>query len=640
MKKLLLLLSTTISIAILLFGSATAGSLWGKISDEEWKLTPPASLPDANAAVVFDVCTLTVSIDNIDTRRHVRLKLFNKQGASDVGDITISYHKDDGIRDFKAQTISPDGKVTKVDGKDVHVKELDNWREKTFAFPAADSGCILEYTYRNVNSRFHRLDPWYFQAEVFTFKSAFTLVLAPGFSYVTSVANVPAADRAGVSGDYMLAGANFAKMKTFTWTRSNVLAIKDEPYMGCENDFTSSLHHQLVSYDNGASRYAYISDWKELGEDFQKFIDGYATGGDLKELVAEVTTGATSDTAKARLLYEWVANNIKYDAAGTKGWFRNDNLSQLRKAGSGSGEEKNILLCQLLRKANIQAWPVLISTRSHGKFNPEIYQTQQFDYIITYAQFDSAVIFMDAISKYCPFGMIPPDKLADGGCLIDGSNSQLVKILRHEPENYRIDSTDVLVDSNGTAHCTTRCTFAGYFAPNYGEFHEAETPEEFLRQYFLNKIDEHAVIDSNRFSIDSTGHCVLEASYSLKDYARLLDNNLALRPICYRFRENPFVAPKRQFPIDFDFKQKYTNVITVHSDKKVTTAQLPPKVEVTTDGASYSRVSFLENETVRIVATLKLEKEIYSPFRYGDMKKLFESVAKAQQDDIILTLGT
>ncbi len=543
------------------------------------------------------------------------------------------------MRDFKAETISPNGTTTKVDGKDIHVKSDGDWRTKTFTFPAMDSGCIVEYSYRNVNERYAFMDPWNFQTDILTLKSAFTLILGPGFTYVTAFANVPAADRIGTHEDIMVPGQFNKKNKAFTWTRTNLPPLKEEPWIGAKADYMSSLHYQLVSYEGENTTVDYIRGWPDLGQKFQSIIDNQSSGGDLDKILADVLPGATTQIDKTRKIYDWVAANVQYAADPNNHYFTNDNLGKLLQTRSGTGEEKNLLLCALLQKAGIKAWPVMISTRDHHRFNPEVYQMQQFNYLIAFAQFDSSIIYMDAVSKYCPFGLLPPNKLVDGGCLIDGKNSQLVKILRNEPTSYRLDLTNVNIDSAGLAACSTFCSFSGYFAPNIGELHEASTPEDFLKQNFLDQIEPAAAITSNQFEIDSLSRCKLTAVYTLKNLVRQLDSNLVLKPISYRFRDNPFTAEKRFYPIDFKFAQTYHNIMVVRSDRNIKTATLPPDIDLKIDGAHFVRVSQLTDGVVRVESKLTMTKDAYPPGEYAEVKKLFEAIEQAQKDEFVLTTG-
>ncbi|HKK20284.1 MAG TPA: DUF3857 domain-containing protein, partial [candidate division Zixibacteria bacterium] len=248
------------AVGIFLLVCCSVGSVsaekWGDVTDEEWNMQPPANYPEANAEVIFDIGEMKVTRDAIDFTRHVRIKVFTDKGAEDVGKIAVQYYKDDKLKGLKAQTITPDGKKYDVKGGDIHSREFGSQREKTFAFPAVVPGSILEYKYENVNQRFRALDPWYFQTDLFTLKSSFTLVLAPGFTYSSLVKNIPSFEK-----DPKVEDAMSTQDKLFTWTRTDLPPVTDEPYMSAARDYLSSLYCQLVSYESPYFKQTFITGW-------------------------------------------------------------------------------------------------------------------------------------------------------------------------------------------------------------------------------------------------------------------------------------------------------------------------------------------------------------------------------------------
>ncbi|MEP0828868.1 MAG: DUF3857 domain-containing protein, partial [bacterium] len=164
---------------------------WGKVTPEEWSLTPPPDYPEANAVIVFDKGTMKVTNEVIKLSRHVRMKVFNKAGADEIGSIDIPFSDDDRLSDLDAQTITPDGKKHQVNKKDIHTKTYGTSKARTFSFPVLDSGCVVEYRYTISNQTYYRLDPWYFQSDLFTLRSEFVLILGPGFTYSSATMNMP-----------------------------------------------------------------------------------------------------------------------------------------------------------------------------------------------------------------------------------------------------------------------------------------------------------------------------------------------------------------------------------------------------------------------------------------------------------------
>lgn len=615
--------------------SVAGGTGWGKVSPEEWSIGAPTDYPEANAIVIHDVCSLIVRNSGIEITRWKRMKLLTKAGADEIGDVGFPYYEDDKVRDLKAQTITPDGKAIKLTSKDYFTKTIGGTKLRTFAFPGLDSGCIVEFQYRNLNTRFRHLDPWFFQSEVYTLKSQFTLIVGPGFTYSASWSNVPMSSRTAKTGHMPNADDPPQPFKTYTWELSNLTPVTEEPYMAAKWDYYSAMYYQLVSYKDMYNTINFVRNWKDLGKEFQEYIDEYARGSNIEKRAGELTTGMSDLHQKAQALYDYVANEIQYkDEAGT--YFSNENLGQLLKTGIGTGEEKNILLAELMKKVGIQAWPVLISTRQYRKFNPEIYQMRQFNYLILLMQIDSTYTYLDAASKFCPFGMLPPKCLVEAGFLIDGDNSEIVKVLGTEQRTYRLDVTAMHIDSTGSVRCSTVSSLSGYFAPDYGAEAEASGLTDFVKDYYLDRLGVPCTLDTALIEKESTGKCLVSFTYSLPEYTRQLDSMLAVKPVNFRFRTTPFTKPRRTIPVDFNYPFTYHNIVTVTSDLPLSSAVLPPDTVFQIDGASYRRATQFGDGELKFDSRLAISTPVFSPIMYPGIRRLFEFTAQAQSEEAMV----
>ncbi|MDZ4723931.1 MAG: DUF3857 and transglutaminase domain-containing protein [candidate division Zixibacteria bacterium] len=614
------------------------GKNWGKVTPEEKSVVAPADYPEANAVILFDRAVLSVTANEmgIKYKRHIRIKVLSKAGADEAGNAEIIYHEGDAIKSLRAHTILPNGETIKVDKKDFFTKTSGSFEIVTFAFPSLDSGCIIEYSYGDLNNRYSNLDPWYFQDEIYTLQSQFTLVLAPGFTYSSSFSNAPRGFKDPITEEDPNPDNLAQPFMSFTWTQNNLPPIKEEQFMGAQEDYYSSLNYQLESYKSPQQTFNYIRNWNELGKEFQDYLDEYTQSGNADELSAKLTSGLTTQEEKLSALYEHVTRDYKTESNSGR-WLNNDNLKAFLKAGYGSAEEKNILLAELLKKSGIQAWPVLISTRGNRKFNPQSYHLSQFNHILTFAQLDSSVIFLDASSRHCPLGMLPPSCLVDGGFLVDGKESQLVNVLRVEPRNYRLDVTNLLVDSSQIAHCSTRCTFLGYFAPEYGDLSEKSDLKEFISGQILDEIGSPYSYDTGSISTDSSGLYALETQFTMNDYVQTLDNNVVLKPISYYMRENPFKNTKRFFPVDFNFPFTYHSMMSIRADRTVSSVELPKNLTLEIAGVKYIRQASFADGVILIDSRLIVSQTIFVPSEYDELRKLFESIAQAQEDDIVMT---
>jgi hypothetical protein len=608
---------------------------WGKVSAEEWEMGPPDDYPEANAIVLFDKGVLEVSTRKITFYRHVRIKVFNQAGAEEAGDISFTYHDGDKISGFKAHTLTPDGRKHKVKKRQVNTKKVGDTRIKTFSFPSIEPGSILEYKYKNVNRRYSILDPWYFQHRLYTVVSTFTLKLAPGFTYSSLSSHMPTSCQKAVMGEDPL-----TEVRSFTWTMKNLYPIKDEPYMSSFKDFASALHCQLVSYQNPYQRVDYIKNWPDLGKRFTEYIDGFTDKQScLTKQLSELNLDTSDQLSLLQTIYTKISKNIKVKGSGEGSYISHEHLCEVLEEGAGTRDEKNIILVEMAKKAGLSAWPVLISTRSHGRVNPDIYQLQQFNHIIAFVEIDSGAVFLDAASEYCPFGMLPANCLSPYGFLIDGDKSQIVRLKTPQPRTYRLDVTTVNLAPDGGVRCTTVVQLSGYFAISYCREYEQQKPEDFFDTYFMEKLDMSYDLKEYDFNYDDVkNRCQFTFCYVLPDYAKQTGGNIFLAPIQFSFRENPFTSEKRFFPVDFGYPFTYHNIVKIAIGDSLTAAQLPADTVFDIGSAHFVRQASSDGDWLTIDSRMEITKPVFIPQVYQKLRRFFTRIADAAAEEVVLSL--
>lgn len=631
-----------ITAALILLCSSAFGQKWGKVTDEEIQQGPPEDYPEANAVILFDIGRMEVSVERVELHRHVRIKILTRAGIEEAGDIGFSYDEEDRIRSLQAQTITPDGKKIKVDKDEFFTKTLGGYKYTTFAFPALDSGCIIEYKYINTNERLHRLDAWYFQSDLYTLYSEFSLILNPGFVYSSATVQVPPEKREPET-EYLPNPDDMygRRNQKFTWKLTDLPPINDEPYMSFRDNYLASIYNQLVSYETAHSKWDYIKGWPDIGEKFQFSIEEYIDKRkDIEKLADSLTVGLTDPLEKAKTIYNYVIREIKTQDDDKGYYFSNDKLSVMLGNKCGTGDEKNILLTQMLKSAGLSAWPVLIGTRDKTVFNPKLYQAQQFNRIITFVDIKPTFYYLDATSGYCPFGILPPESRATGGLLLDGRKSELVKIVVDDTKAYRKDMTYMTVDADGAVKCSTSVQFCGYFASSYGERWDEKQPDEFVKDYLLDRLDAAYDMDSPNYKQDSLGILQIDITYSLDDYVRRLDNNMVLKPVQYYFRENPFKSEKRFFPVDFNFPFVYQNIVQIAFDNDYVAQTLPEPIQLEIPGASYTRNCMSDGEHIIINSQLSVDKPFFPQQLYPRLREFFIQATSAVEDEVVVSIAS
>ena len=296
------------------FCSGVMAAKFGKISDKEWAQSAPADYPEANAIVLFDVADMNVTKKEIFINRHVRIKILNTGGVDEVGEQMIKYYeKYDKIKNLKAHTITSDGKKNKVKKDAIFTKSAGKWRNMTFTFPQLEAGCIVEFKYVVVSKRYFYLTPWYFQSNIYTIKSEYKVTLESGFNYDVTYQNIPRPLREPkIEERHDVRSQQKRKIQTYVWTMTNLLPIKDEPYMSAKENYLSALKFRITLFENAYVYFDYRQKWPELGKETQQRIDEYNNKKpELKKIAEDLTKNLASSRDKAEAIYDYVVNNYQ-----------------------------------------------------------------------------------------------------------------------------------------------------------------------------------------------------------------------------------------------------------------------------------------------------------------------------------------
>ncbi len=631
-------------LLILLITSSTAlAQKFGKITDDEWRMGPPEAYPEANSIIIFHKAEMEVTLDLVEIKYHVRMKVLTQAGIDEIAENEISfYEKYDKIKHFKAHTISPEGRKSEVKKDAVFEKMVGDWKHKVFTFPSVEPGCILEYKYTYKSERHWYLKPWFFQNNVYTLKSQISVCLVPGFSYDVDFRNV--------SGRYRQAevtrrvnpsaSGGMSHMEVYTWTIDNLMPINDEPYMASINDYRSAIYFQIFSFTTSSnSTYTYVKGWPDVGDQFESFLKGYRNKqGTVEEIAREVTAAASTPREKSEAIFKHVASAYRTTSERPTSWFEHKKLSTLIEEKHGHGEGKNILLVQMHQAIGLDSWPVLISTRDNSRFNPKFPSDRQFNYLLCFVQFDDGWEFLDAAVEHSPYGLLPPNCLADGGLLIDGNNSDLVRMTIKPVQSSRSDVTKMYVAADGAVTCSTLSSFDGYYAARYGEMFDRTEPLEFIQKRYMKRVDGQCTLGDHKCGMDSTYLFTTELNYNTDGHVRMLDNNLLVNPIEYAFTSNPFKSEKRFFPVDFVYPFSYLNRVEIYPESKMTGSTLPENLALEIGGAKYQRKSIATDSSVIVTSLLTIEESEFKQFKYKSLRDFFDQIALATEDEVAILL--
>lgn len=610
-------------LLLLMMCNSAVAQKWGKVSEEEWNLQPPADYPEAAAVVIFDRGDLSITLDDIIMDRHVRYKIFRKSDAEDVSSQELLFYDDDRVKHFKAHTILPDGDKKKV--KEKFEKEVSDFKTLTFAFPNVEDGVILEYKYRLVHERYAMLDPWYFQNETYTLKSQFSATLGPGFYYRTAFVNIPPDMREPVQ-----------EVDAYTWTMENQLPLRDEPLAGGRTSLQRAMYFQLVAYRDHWNNIEFAQDWPEIGERVARRIDEFCGDHDCLEAAATSICGDSLGLeARITQLYRFVRDSIESREDLSSTFYDDDKACDILERRFGTGIEKNTLLAALLNAQGIEAHPLFIGTRDFSGFNPDIHQLRQFNHVLCCVMSDSSrAASLDAADRSVGYPNLPPRDLCTGGLLINGEESRAVKLTHADrPSGSQIRSI-VMLDRSGAAVCSTSIKIYGYEMNRYEPYlRDSLSQQELAEKMLEDKYDQFSLTSATaNFDIEADS-IQFQLVFEIPQFATVMDNNLFVNSFIFSL-ENPFEDDRRFFPVDFKypFIEHYATNINVPDGMEI--ADVPPDIEHSIGGAGLVRRAFFGPTSVSTSAMLKINRAVFMPGEYRGLKKLFEIWEDSGSDQI------
>lgn len=355
----------------LMSAPALAKDDWPAPSPEELAMKDNPASPGAHAMILYRE-SISDDKDSFETY-YYRIKIFTEAGKK-YADIEIPFfHGTGSVKDIRARTVHPDGKIMEWDGK-VYEKLLVKaggvkLQAKTFTLPEVQPGSIIEYKYRlQFDSLKLYNTHWNVQEDLFTRRAVFSLRpfigdTAPGLYWRSF--KLPQ-------------GTEPQKQKD----SSMRLEVKDVAGLEEEENMPPA------SEERGRLEFFYRQNSKETMEEFWKrIIKGRADysenfigkRGAIKQTVDQTVAAGDSPEVKLQKLYARTQqiHNFALDVGKTEKEEKreklkdNNNVEDVLKHGYGSPQDINRFFVALARAAGFEADWVNIAPRNRNFFHPE-----------------------------------------------------------------------------------------------------------------------------------------------------------------------------------------------------------------------------------------------------------------------------
>jgi transglutaminase-like putative cysteine protease len=622
---------------------------FGKVGKAEADLVIYSSDKSAEAVILFDIGkSYFVDTENafdVVFYKTTRIKIFSEAGIK-WAEVEIPYYQEGGIYekvyDIEAYTYNPvsDGfTTTKFNTDNCHDEKINEfWFVKKFALPEVKAGSIIEYRYKVSSQYKFNLRNWEFQSRIPTIYSEYEVKLIPFYEYIWFLQGASKFDSNTSQEDKGLK-RRFGSVEyndiVHKYIMKNIPAFNDEEYITSINDYLITLDFQLakINSPDGSSREV-IPSWLELINTLLKDEDVTKFAKKCEKLTSKLLNPDSllnkSPEGKFNFILDYVKANFNWNKSNSK--YASKSPADLLKDKFGNAADLNLLVVGLLNAAEIEAYPVIISTRENGKIKFDYPYLQSFNNVIIDAMIDGKSILTDATEILCPNNMIPSKYLNDKGLLIKEGAVEWVNLQTNIPSeiqtNISIDSFGINTNAN-TLICATEYDALRY-RNIYGEDRKKIAERGNADGY---TIDELSIMINNTYKKDQP--YILKFSTAYK--TEMFDNKIYLSPFLNEpMTDNPLKQNSRTYPIDmlYPVKRSFNSTITIPEGYKVDF--IPEDYKILNDLFELNYNAKHDGKTINITFNYSFKKSVYQPKDYTNLKFYFKDIIRKGNEKVVL----
>jgi hypothetical protein len=604
-------------------------------------------------------------------KRQTRIHILKPEGTSHATiEIPLYKNKNDKeqVASFKGATYNLEkGEVvkTKVKNEDMFLEnESEHWDNKKIAMPAVKANSIIEFEYE-VHSNFtFNLQPWAFQSDIPVYWSEYNVKFPEYFiyktfaqGYIPFVINTKTSSQqqftvhyeaeSGLGngfnqGERVPAHTETYKMQVdeCRWVATEVPAMKPEPFITTVSDYISKIEFELsVVKMPGTLDRNVMDTWETLTTKLLEDEDFGATirkGGFISDQLPAITGQANSKVEKLNAIYDHVKYRMKWN--GDNGIYSNNTPKKIYEERTGSVSDINLMLVAILKEAGYNAEPVILSTRSHGRLQDIYPILSKFNYVVAKVTVDTAIYMLDATSKYLPFNTLPERCLNGNGRVISKTNSKWIQLLNNEVKSD-FTQVDMTLSEDGSLKGRCVVTSAGLDGNDRRNTYMNKNEKEFIEDFNA----EHTTWSVTEFhmqNLDTLDKPFTE-TYDLEipEEAQVAGDHLYLNVMAgFGKKTNPFKLEKRAYPVDFScpIKENYQVKITIPQGWVVEQLPKMASISLPDKGGSFKFVLAETNGVIQVISTLKINKNMFLPTEYDQLKEFFRLIVAKQAEQIVL----
>ncbi|HET9478608.1 MAG TPA: DUF3857 and transglutaminase domain-containing protein, partial [Pyrinomonadaceae bacterium] len=496
---------------------------------------------------------------------YLRVKVFTERGRESQSKVDIPFGNLYGgevkIRDIAARTIKPDGSIVELKKEDIFERTIVKLsglkvKARSFAMPAVEPGCIIEYRWREVrvkeNAHYLRLQ---FQRDIPVRRVQY---LVKPFQYENL--SFKSLTMHGQSSPWVKEKNGF-----YSTTMTNMPAVQEESRMPPEDQVKTWM---LVYYAPGDKQPEPNKYWMEVGKNYYERSKSLIKPNDeVKQMAATLTAEAKTDEEKLARLFEFCRTKIKNtsnDASGLTSEERaklkdNKNPGDTLKRGMGTTTDIDLLFAALANASGFDARIALSPDRGDLFFDKATPNAYFIDPRNIAVNVGGTWKFFNPGYNYIPFGMLIWREEGEQALITDPKQPIWVETPMSPPEKSQIQRRAKLkLTEDGTLEGEVRIEYSGHFAIERKEEidEESETQrEEGLKNELKGRMSAAEITNIKIENVtDHVNPLVYTYQVRVPGYAQRTGKRLFIQPAFFQHGVAPlFATASRKHPIYFHY---------------------------------------------------------------------------------------
>ena len=543
------------------------------VGDDDWRPIDPAELAlkssvvekDADAEALFWEVRIDDHPDgDLIFTHYLRIKVFTDRGRESQSKIDLPFGRLYGseikIKDIAARTIKADGSIVELKKDDVFERTVVKAsgikvKAKSFAMPAVEAGCIIEYRWREVRvnqtADYIRLQ---MQRDI------------PVQQVKYLIKPFPFPDKTFRSITFHGPPTSFKKEKNgfYSLAMSGMHPVYEESRMPPEDEIKTWI---LVYYSSEEKNIDPPKYWSDFGKRFYEATKPLLKANDeVKQQAAQLTADGKTDEEKIQRIFEFCRTKIKNvndDASGVTAEERkklnNKTPSDTLKKLMGTGADIDLLFAALASASGFDARIVLAPDRGDMFFDknlPDAYFVQPSNIAVNIG---GTWKFFNPGFNYVPFGMLRWQEEGAQALITDPKQPVWMDTPLSPPEKTRVKRTGKLtLSTDGTLEGDVRIEYTGHFAIERKEDMDGDSDtqrEEALKEEVKGYM---STAELSNIRIENVTDHVKPIVYSfhvrVPGYAQKTGKRLFLQPAFFQYGVPAvFSTSDRKYPIYFHY---------------------------------------------------------------------------------------